>query len=435
VKLAGIIGILLWLDWRLALTTFAVLPPMLWLSVFFRKKIRTAYRQVRGMVASLNAYLQEHVSGIRLIQLFVREQASIGEFDELNRRHRDADLSAVRYDSLFSAVVEMVGSLSLALILWVGGFRILSVGLTFGTLVAFIQYAGRFFQPVQELSQRYAVMQAAMASSERIFDLLDTAPEITTPESPVNMPDRPRGEIVFDHVTFGYDPADPVLRDVSFTIRPGERTAVVGWTGAGKSTLIKLLVRLYDVQEGRITLDGVDIREIDLAVLRKSVGVVLQDSFLFADTVEGNISLGDPRVTGDQVRTAAEAVNADRFIHRLPAGYDEPLLERGVNLSAGEKQLLAFARALAFDPAVLILDEATSSVDPATEGRIESALTRLMEGRTSIVIAHRLATVRSADTILVLHRGEVREQGSHHELMAVEDGIYRALYSLQTAGG
>lgn len=433
VKLAGIIGVLLWLDWRLALTTFAVLPPMIWLSVHFRQRIRNAYREVRGMVAKLNAYLQEHVSGIRLIQLFVGEQASIREFDSLNREHRDADLSAVRYDSLFSAVVEMVGTLTLALILWVGGFRILGAGLTFGTLVAFIQYAGRFFQPVQELSQRYAVMQAAMASSERIFDLLDTEPEIVTPERPIALPIRLRGEIAFENVTFGYDPANAVLHNVSFTIRPGERTAVVGWTGAGKSTLIKLLVRLYDTQEGRITLDGIDIREFDLAALRRSVGVVLQDSFLFADTVEGNISLGDPGVTAEQVRAAAEAVHADRFIRRLPSGYREELRERGVNLSVGEKQLLAFARALAFDPAVLILDEATSSVDPATEVRIEQALHRAMQGRTSIVIAHRLATVRSADRILVLHRGEVREQGSHEDLVRIEDGIYRALYSLQTA--
>ncbi len=433
VKLAGIIGILLWLDWKLALVTFSILPPLLWVSTLFRRRIRNAYRQVRGMVARLNAYLQEQVVGIRLIQLFVRERASIREFEELNREHRDADLSAVKFDSLFSAMVEMVGSLTLALILWVGGLRILAAGMTFGTLVAFIQYAGRFFQPVQELSQRYAVMQAAMASSERIFELLDTDPEIVSPPDP-REPEGTEGEIVFENVTFGYDPARPVLQNVSFRVERGEKLAVVGWTGAGKSTLIRLLVRLYDVQAGRILLDGVDIREYDLASLRRRVGVVLQDSFLFVDTVERNISLGDPAVGPEQVRRAAEAVHADRFIQRLPGRYREVLQERGANLSAGERQLLSFARALAFDPAVLILDEATSSVDPVTERRIDAALAKLTSRRTSIVIAHRLATVRNADTILVLHKGEVWERGTHRELIEA-GGIYRELYRLQSAPG
>jgi ATP-binding cassette subfamily B multidrug efflux pump len=435
VKLAGIIGILLWLDWRLALVTFAVLPPMLWISTLFRAHIRSAYRNVRGMVARLNAYLQEQVVGIRLIQLFVRERASISEFDELNQEHRDADLSAVKFDSLFSAVVEMVGSLTLALILWVGGFRILGAGLTFGTLVAFIQYAGRFFQPVQELSQRYAIMQAAMASSERIFELLDTEPEIVSSPQSKRSCRKARGEIEFRNVTFGYDPNRPVLKNVSFKVSQGKKLAVVGWTGAGKSTLIRLLVRLYDVQEGSILLDGIDIREFDLHDLRRSVGIVLQDSFLFVDTVQGNISLGDPAVDEEQVRSAAEAVGADRFIRRLPNRYQEELRERGVNLSAGERQLLSFARALAFDPAVLVLDEATSSVDPVTEQRIEQALQRLTSNRTSIVIAHRLSTVRNADSILVLHQGEVQESGNHQELMAVDGGIYQALYRLQSAQG
>jgi len=435
VKLAGIIGILLWLDWRMALVTFAVLPPMLWISTLFRTHIRNAYRNVRGMVARLNAYLQEQVVGIRLIQLFVRERASIREFEELNQEHRDADLAAVKFDSLFSAVVEMVGSLTLALILWVGGFRILGAGLTFGTLVAFIQYAGRFFQPVQELSQRYAIMQAAMASSERIFELLDTRPEIVSPPQAKRTDRKARGEIEFQNVTFGYDPNQPVLKNVSFKVSPGKKMAVVGWTGAGKSTLIRLLVRLYDVQGGRILLDGIDIREFDLHDLRRSVGIVLQDSFLFVDTVEGNISLGDPAIDRSQVQSAAEAVGADRFIRRLPEQYQEELRERGVNLSAGERQLLSFARALAFDPAVLVLDEATSSVDPVTEQRIEEALLRLTSNRTSIVIAHRLSTVRNADSILVLHQGEVQERGNHQELMAVDGGIYQALYRLQSARG
>jgi ATP-binding cassette subfamily B protein len=435
VKLVAIVAILLWMDWRLALVTFSILPPMLVLSWLFRKRIRRAYRQVRGMVARLNAFLQENVTGMRIIQLFVRERANREEFVGLNRRHRDADLDAVRYDSVFSAMTEMVGSIALAAIVWAGGWRILGDGITFGVLVAFIQYSSKFFQPVQELSQRYAVMQAAMASSERIFTLLDTEPEIVAPAAPVPVRKRLRGEIVFENVTFGYNPGEPVLRDVSFGVGPGEQVAVVGWTGSGKSTLIRLLVRLYDVWEGRILVDGVDVRDYDPHDLRRAVGVVLQDHFLFAGTVEANISLGDPGIEGDPVRKAAAAVRADRFIERLPAGYHEIVRERGSNFSVGEKQLLSFARALAFDPAVLVLDEATSSVDPATEMHIQGALHILLRDRTSIVIAHRLATVQGADRILVLHHGCLREQGTHDELVGLDGGIYRTLYSLQTAGG
>jgi ATP-binding cassette subfamily B protein len=434
VKLVGIVVILLWMDWRLALVTFAVIPPMLWVSSWFRVRLRTSYQQVRGMVARINAFLQENVSGMRLIQLFGRERRNMRDFDGINRELRDADLAAVRFESGFSAVAELLASITTAAILWAGGARILGGAATFGTLVAFLQYANRFFQPVQELSQRYATMQAAMASSERIFKLLDERPAITAPERPVAIAERPRGEIAFEGVTFGYDPEDPVLHDVSFRIAPGERIAVVGWTGSGKSTLIRLLTRLYDVQHGRITLDGTDIRELDVHDLRRSVGVVLQDPFLFAGTIASNLSLGDDRVTDERMRGAASAVHADRFIERLPEGYDHPIRERGSNLSTGEKQLLSFARALAFDPAVLVLDEATSSVDPETESRIQEALEKLLSGRTSIVIAHRLATVRNADRILVLHHGRVREHGTHEELLRLEGGIYRTLYSLQAAG-
>lgn len=434
VKLAGIVVILVWMDWRLALVTFAVVPPMLWVSSWFRVRLRTSYQEVRGMVARLNAFLQETVSGMRLIQLFLRERRNARDFDTVNRAHRDADLSAVRYDSAFSAVAELLASITLAAILWAGGWRILGGAATFGTLVAFMQYANRFFQPVQELSQRYATMQAAMASSERIFQLLDERPAIEAPAEPRPMPERPRGAIAFEGVTFGYDPDDPVLHDVSFRIEPGERIAVVGWTGSGKSTLIRLLTRLYDVQHGKITLDGHDIRDHDVADLRRTIGVVLQDPFLFAGDVASNLDLGDERVTEERVRRAAEAVGADRFIDRLPGGYAHEIRERGSNLSTGEKQLLSFARALAFDPAVLVLDEATSSVDPATESRIQEALETVLRGRTSIVIAHRLATVRNADRILVLHHGRLREHGTHEELLALPDGIYRTLYSLQAAG-
>jgi ATP-binding cassette subfamily B protein len=431
VKLLGIVVILLWMDWRLALVTFAILPPTLALTWFFRTRVRRAYREVRRMVANLNAFLQENVSGIRVVQLFSREQPSIRRFASVNREHRDAQLDGVFYSSVFSAVVELLGSLTLAAIVWAGGWGILEGIVTFGTLVAFIEYSGKFFGPVQELSQRYTIMQSAMAAAERIFTLLDTAPRVTPPTAPRGISGRLRGEIVFENVTFGYRPDEPVLRNVSFRIATGERVAVVGWTGSGKSTLIRLLVRLYDIWEGRILLDGTDVREYDLGDLRRAVGVVQQDHFLFAGTVAGNISLGDPRVTAERVRAAAAVVDAGSFIEALPDGFDEEVRERGSNFSVGQKQLISFARAVAFDPAVMVLDEATASVDPETERRIRGALRTILDGRTSIIIAHRLATIRGVDRILVLHHGELIEEGSHEELVRLPLGIYHKLYSLQ----
>jgi len=431
-KLAGIVVILIAMDAKLALVTFAVIPPMLAVSWWFRVRVRDAYRAMRTAVAKLNASLQEVLSGMRIVQMFRREPLAASEFQALDTEHRTAQMSGVFYESAFSAVAELMGSLTMAAIVWAGGRRLMSDAITFGTLVAFIEYAGRFFRPVQELSQRYTVMQAAMASAERIFSLLDTKPTLVSREGAFTPKDKPRGEIVFDDVTFGYGEGKPVLRNVSFRVAPGERLAVVGWTGAGKSTLIRLLARLYDVREGRILLDGVDVKDYDLGALRRAIGVVLQDHFLFTGTIAANIALGDPRVGRDDVLRAARAVRADRFIERLPLGFDEPVRERGGNFSVGEKQLLSFARAIAFDPAVLVLDEATASVDPETEGHIQAALDTVLSGRTSIVIAHRLATIRNADRVLVLHHGAIAELGTHDELMARPDGLYRTLQLLQT---
>jgi ATP-binding cassette subfamily B multidrug efflux pump len=432
-KLLAIVVILLWMDWRLALVTFAILPPTLFLTALFRPRMREAYRAVRRWIARVNAFLQESVSGMRVLQLFSRERAAMDQFREINGAHRDAQLSGVRYDSMFSALAEWIGAIALAAIVAGGGWGILEGIVTFGTLVAFIDYAGKFFGPVQELSQRYTIMQSAMASAERIFELLDTEVAIRSPVARPSVAPRARGEIVFEGVTFGYNPGEPVLRDVTLHIRPGERVGVVGWTGSGKSTLIRLLVRLYDVWDGRILLDGVDVRDYDVSDLRRRIGLVLQDPFLFAGSVASNISLDDPAITPERVRGAARTAHADRFVELLPRGYDEPVRERGSNFSVGQKQLLSFARAVAFDPAVLVLDEATASVDPATEHDIREGLARLLAGRTSIVIAHRLATVRDADRVLVLHHGRLVEQGSHEELLRLPEGIYRTLYGLQAA--
>ena len=454
--LLGIMIVLVTMDWRLAVVAFAVLPLIVLVTQWFRRNVRESYRTVRTWVARINAFLQEHITGMSTVQLFRREGRSFDRFDEVNRRHRDANIDSILFYAVFYPAIEIIGALASALIIWFGGWWTLQGTLTLGSLVAFLLYSGRFFRPISDMSEKFNVLQAAMASSERIFRMLDTPVQIETRlaagDSPpahdglrssghpnegrsVSSEPRAEGHIVFDHVWFAYNtPADAepdyVLRDVSFDVRPGERVGVVGATGAGKSTLINLLLRFYDVTRGRILVDGVDVRDLDLAHLRSLFSLVLQDVHLFSGTIAANIRLGNAAITDEAVRAAARAVHADGFIERLPGAYGSPVAERGATLSVGQKQLLSFARALAFDPRILVLDEATSSVDTETEILIRDALSVLMAGRTTIAIAHRLSTIQDMDKILVLHKGHLRESGRHQDLLA-ERGIYYKLYQLQ----
>jgi ATP-binding cassette subfamily B multidrug efflux pump len=428
--LVGIMVTLLWMDWRLALIAFSVLPLILVLAQWFRQNVRESYRKVRLRIARINAFLNEHINGMATVQLFRREAVNYGRFELINREHRDANIEQIFFYAVFLPAVEFVAAIATALILWFGGGFVLNTTLTLGSLVAFILYAGRFFRPISDMSEKFNTLQAAMASSERIFQLLDTEVAVKNPvESTVQSP-KSKAHIVFDNVSFAYKDDDFVLRDVSFEVKPGERVGIVGATGAGKSTLISLLLRFYDVTSGRILIDGVDIRAMDLGTLRKMFGLVLQDVHLFSGTIAGNIRLGDDSIDEARVRDAARAVHAHRFIESLPGGYDARVAERGATLSVGQKQLLSFARALAFDPAVLILDEATSSVDTETELLIRDALRVLMSGRTTLAIAHRLSTIQDMDNILVFHKGRLREAGSHQRLLAMR-GIYYKLFQLQ----
>ena len=427
--LAGITCVLLWLDWRLALVTFSVLPLIAIVTQWFRTNVRESYRTVRIWIARINAFLQERITGMTTVHLVRREAQDFAAFDEIDRQHRDANIRSIFYYAVFYPAVEMVSALAAALILWVGGWWVSQDALTLGSLVAFLMYAQRFFRPISDMSEKFNILQGAMASSERIFALLDTPVEIQSPSVGARRPEGP-GVIAFEHVTFWYVEGDPVLRDVSFRVEPGQRVAVVGATGAGKTTIASLLLRFYDVQEGRITIDGVDIREMDLAHLRGMFGLVLQDVHLFSGTIASNVRLGNAAISDEAIRAAIAAVHADTFVDRLPLGLETPVAERGATLSVGQKQLLSFARALAFNPRILILDEATSSVDTDTELLIRDALKVLMRGRTSIAIAHRLSTIQDMDRILVLHKGQLRESGTHQELLATR-GIYHRLYRLQ----
>lgn len=456
--LIGIMAVLIWMDWRLAIAAFSVLPLIVAITHWFRVNARESYRTVRTWIARINAYLQERITGMATVQLYRREARDFETFDEIDRQHRDANVQSIVYYAVFYPAVELVGALAASLILWVGGARIIADGgdmLTLGSLVAFLQYSQRFFRPISDLSEKFNILQGAMASSERIFGLLDTPIEIgsnsqpPTPDSQLPTPNaqllppnsqdarglqRRRwndpGVIRFENVSFAYVEGEPVLKNVSFEVRPGERIGIVGATGSGKTTIVSLLLRFYDVPAGRITVDGIDIRDIDLSDLRSLFGLVLQDVQLFAGTIGGNVRLGNQSISDSDVRAALDAVHASSFVDRLPKGLESPVAERGSTLSVGQKQLLSFARALAFNPRVLVLDEATSSVDTDTELLIRDALKVVMRGRTTIAIAHRLSTIQDMDRILVMHRGELREAGTHQELLALR-GIYHRLYELQ----
>ncbi len=471
--LTGILAIMLCMNWKLALITFAVLPFIVFATKIFRDKVRDSYRRIRVAIARINSYLQEHVSGMMVLQLFNRERKAYKRFSEINRSHMDAFKDAILAYAVYYPVVDFFSAIAIACVIWLGGqdvirgiisksvsiqfdprhfisFHLVATAASLGVLIAFTQYAMRFFRPIMDFSEKYNILQSAMAASERIFKLLDAPMEVVSP-AVTKTPQGP-GRIEFDHVWFAYrdtaedskvsesgngsgnagDGSQPdwVLRDVTFAIEPGETVAVVGHTGAGKTTLISLLMRFYDVQKGAVRIDGVDVKEMDLAGLRGRFGVVLQDPFLFTGTIGGNIRLGTERIQDAHVQQAAEDVNLAEFIRELPKGFDEEVRERGSTLSTGQKQLISFARALAHEPKILILDEATSSVDTETEFRVRDALARMVEGRTSLIIAHRLSTIQRADKIIVMHKGQVREMGTHQELLA-NRGIYYKLYQLQ----
>ena len=429
--LAGIVVVMVSMNWRLALLTFAVLPLMAILTNYWRVRVRDAYRVTRRRLSLINGYLNESISGIRVTKSFARESDNYAQFEGLNHSYYGANIRASRLSALFFPGVDFIGAIATAVVVAVGGWLVLEDTLTAGVLVAFVLYVQRFFEPIRELAQRYNTFQATMAASERIFELLGTVPDLVDSQEAGLLPDI-EGAVEFDHVSFSYTVGEPVLNDISLRVESGERVALVGETGAGKSTIIRLLVRLFDVSEGVIRIDGTDIRQVTRASLRSQLGIVLQDTFLFGGTIGENIRYGHLEAPGEAVVAAAKAVGAHEFITRLPAGYETEVGEGGVNLSVGQRQIISFARALLADPRILILDEATSSVDTTTEKQIEWALAKLMEGRTSFVIAHRLSTIAGADRIVVLDSGRIVELGTHQELLA-KKGRYYKLYTMQWA--
>ena len=424
-----ILAFMFFMDIPLSLVTLSVLPVLIYGTFLFRKKVRESYRDVRLHLARLNSYMQEHITGMNVVQIFRKEDDELKRFSNINSDYRAANIKSIFYYAIFYPGVELLSSIAIALIIWYGGGEIIQGTLTIGVLFAFIQYTEMFFRPIRDLSEKYNIMQTAMASSERIFKLLDNQTFIKDPEVPVKL-ERVKGEIEFRNVWFAYNEEDYILKDISFKINSGETVAIVGHTGAGKTSIINILTRFYDINKGAILVDGVDISEVDKKELRKHISVVLQDVFLFSGTIKSNIDMDNEEISPDKITEASRTVGADRFINSLTQQYDEVVKERGATLSVGQKQLISFARALAYNPKILILDEATSSVDTETEILIQKAIENLLVGRTAIVIAHRLSTIQSADKIIVMHKGEIRETGKHQELLA-KRGIYYKLYQLQ----
>jgi len=429
VMIVGIIGVMAYVNWRLTLVTLITVPMLLAATTWFRKGARRGFDMVRTRIARIYAFLQEHFTGAQTVQIFNAEAKSLRRFAEINDEHRQANIQTIFYYAVFFPLVDFIGAVGIALIIWYGGYNVMHGALTLGALFAFIQYSGFLFQPIRDISDKYNVLQGAVVASHRIFKALDLPILITTPAVPLKK-GRAEGRIEFENVWFAYHDEEWVLKDVSFTVSPGQSVALVGHTGSGKTTITNLLMRFYDVQKGRILLDGVDVRDWELQSLRENFAVVLQDIFLFTGTVESNIRLGRADISDERIRWAATEVRADNFIRRLPHEYKSEVRERGAGLSVGQKQLISFARALAFDPALLILDEATSSIDTETEQLIQEAIARVMQNRTSVIVAHRLSTIQRADNIIVLHHGEIREQGKHQDLLALQ-GLYWKLYKLQ----
>ena len=426
-----ILYFMLVMSWELTIIAILVLPILFYSTFWFKSKVRVAFLEVRDQIARLNSFVQEHINGMMIVQLFNREKKQKEKFEDINAEHRHAHIKTIFYFSIFWPIVEVLASIAMALVVWYGGARALMDQVTFGVLLAFIQYVRQFFNPIRGLSEKYNTLQSALASSERIFDVLDTENEVYESDSPKKL-EHVEGRIDFENVVFQYNKGgEVIINDISFTAKPGELLAIVGATGAGKSTIINLLLRYYDINKGTIYLDGVDIKELSLDDLRKNFGLVLQDNALFSGTIHQNITLGNPDITREQVIEAAKEVEAHNFINKLSGSYDYVLSERGASLSMGQRQLICFVRAMVYDPKILILDEATSSVDSETEELVSRACQRMMKGRTSIVIAHRLSTIQGADNILVMHKGKIRETGNHKNLIEKDGGIYRKLYELQ----